>query len=248
MQNKAARNQRKTDSAREQTKGRIYADIVSKILAAELGVGQRLKEQDLAQTHKVSRTPIREILIALERDGLVERIRNRGAEVISFTPDDVEQLYDIRGSLECLAVRHAITHMPLNDLLSFEQRFEALDGRQGPRGQRQQPKLDFELHRFIVSQSRNRRLVKYFENISLLPHFGLSLRSVAPHYDKYVRDLGQEHLTIVRALLHRDSELAERLLAEHIESSKHRMLELLYQRRETVKQGSAKLSFNSAVL
>ena len=90
MQNAAARNQRKADSAREQTKGRIYADIVSKILAAELGVGQRLKEQDLAQTHKVSRTPIREILIALERDGLVERIRNRGAEVISFTPDDVE--------------------------------------------------------------------------------------------------------------------------------------------------------------
>lgn len=99
MQYEGARNQREADGARERTKARIYGDIVSKIVTAELGAGQRLKEQDLARTYKVSRTPIREILIALEKDGLVKRIRNRGAEVISMTADDLEHIFDVRSSL-----------------------------------------------------------------------------------------------------------------------------------------------------
>jgi len=93
-----------------------------------------------------------------------------------------------------------------------------------------QAELDLELHSFLISHSRNRRLVADLENISLLIH---SLRLVGYHHDENARRAGQQHLAIVRALLRRDSELAERLLAEHIETSKHNVLGLLLHQQES---------------
>jgi DNA-binding GntR family transcriptional regulator len=230
MQAFAAKNRLAPDIARERARKRAYTAILAKIVSGELAPGQRLREEELAQTYKVSRTPIREILIALEKDGLIQRNRNQGAKVISFTPDDLEELYDVRCALECLAVRRAVPHMPLNELLEFEQRLAALlrDGG-GPRLLQRQSELDLELHRFIVSQSGNRRLIAYLENVSLLPQ---SLRLAGYDDEEHAREVGQEHLMLVRALLRRDSQLAERLLARHIENGKSKMLELLYQRRE----------------
>ncbi len=233
MHSVAAGNHRLADSARERTKARIYGEIVSKIVTGELNAGHRLKEQDLAQTYKVSRTPIREILIALEKDGLVKRIRNRGAEVISMTADDLEHIYDIRISLECLAVRRATTHMPLNDLLSFEQRLEALDRRKVPSWHQHLAELDGELHRFIVSESRNPLLQTYLRNIAYLID---SLRLSGRHEEAYDRRGIKEHLEIIRALIRRDRQLVERLLADHIENSKNDVLRFFFRKRETVKR------------
>ena len=140
------------NDAREQTNRRIYADILEQIVTGKRSPGERLKEEELAEKYHVSRTPIREILIALEKDGLVERTRNRGARVSYFTPDDLEQVYDMRIALECLAVRRAITHISLNDLGRFEKRLEDLDHRQGPGLTQRRADIDLELHRFIVSQ------------------------------------------------------------------------------------------------
>src|ERR1700733_3003120 len=79
----------------------FYTDILGMIVQGGLPPGQRMIEEDLAREYRVSRTPIREVIFALERDGLVARAANRGAKVIAFTPDDVEQVYEIRKVLEC---------------------------------------------------------------------------------------------------------------------------------------------------
>ena len=56
---------------------------MEKIISGEFAPGQRLVEEDLARTYKVSRTPIREVLLAFQKDGLVERVSNKGAKVAS---------------------------------------------------------------------------------------------------------------------------------------------------------------------
>lgn len=215
---------------REQTKAAIYADILAKIMRGEFLPGQRLVEEELARTYEVSRTPIREILFALERGGLVERTHNHGAKVISFTPDDVEQIYEIRSALECLSLRRGIRNLPLNALLDLERRLEALSRRHGPRWNQQQAEVDIELHRLIVTHSGNRRLVAYLENISRLIH---SLRLVGYRDDRHARQAGEEHLEIVQALVRRDLARAERLLADHIENSKKNAIELFFQRNHS---------------
>ena len=82
----------------EQFRSHLYAEILSKIISGEYPPGSRLVEEDLASEHDVSRTPVREVLFALERDGLVRRVKNQGAKVVAFTADDVEEIYEIRSS------------------------------------------------------------------------------------------------------------------------------------------------------
>lgn len=208
---------------------RVYSDILGKIVSGEFSPGQRLIEEELAAAYMVSRTPIREILFALERDGLVERNRNRGARVVAFTPDDVEEIYEIRKALECLAVRTAARGLPLSALLELERRLVSLSGSTAADWGERQAEADLELHGLIVSHSQNRRLALYLENISVLLH---SLRLLGYRNSAHARRAGEEHLEIVRALLRRNAQAAEHLLADHIEVSKRNALELFFSRQQ----------------
>ncbi len=206
-----------SDRKKQKDSQQLYAAILGKILGGEFAPGYWLVEDELARTYNTSRTPIREVLMGLAKDGLIERVRNRGARVIAVTPDDVEEIYDIRQALECLSIRAATHKLRLTDLLEFERRLEELSRGGGPRWQEKQAEIDLQLHQLIVSHSGNRRLIAYLENISVLIH---SLRLLGYGDDQRARRGGQEHLGIVRALLRRDAELAERLMAEHIKTSK----------------------------
>jgi DNA-binding GntR family transcriptional regulator len=220
----------KQDQQDEQIRSQLYAEILGKIMSGEFPPGSRLVEENLAAAHNVSRTPIREILFALERDGLVGRVKNRGAKVVAFTADDVEEIYEIRKALENLAVRRAVHNLKLNDLLEFERELEELNRHKGPNWNDQQAAVDLRLHRLIVRHSGNRRLISYLENISLLIH---SLRLVGYREDRHARRAGEEHLAIVKALKARDTRLAEELLASHIDTSKRNAIELFSRVDET---------------
>jgi DNA-binding GntR family transcriptional regulator len=214
-----------SDSKTIRPKPDLYADILSKIVTREFPPGHRLTEEDLALTYHVSRTPIREVLLSLHKEGLVERSRNRGAKVVSFGPDDVEQIYEIRAALECLAVRKAAQRIRLSDLHMLEHRLLIANQCASENWQKEQADIDFELHAMIVSHSGNRRLAKYLENVSSLIH---SLRLIGYRNDEYALAAGEDHLAIVRALMHRDASLAERLLVAHINSSMRHVLELFF--------------------
>jgi len=207
---------------------RIYADILHKIVSGKIPPGQRLGEERLGKAYHVSRTPIREALFALERDGLIERTHHCGAKVLSFTADDVEQVYEIRRALECLGVRRAVRNLPLSELYELERRLAALRRQKGPRLRKQQLETDLELHRLMVSRSGNPRLAAYLGNISLLLY---SLRLVSLLNDHQVRESAEQHLAIVRALIRRDGEAAEGLLAEHLDHGMRNVLEACFQSR-----------------
>lgn len=214
----------------DQTQSELYAAILDRIISGEFPPGHRLVEERLAEQFSVSRTPVREVLFALQKDGLVERSPHRSARVVSFSADDVEELYNLRKLLECHSVANAIRTLKLNQLMDLERRLDDLirdDGRGGPAWNQKQAEIDLELHRLLVSHSANRRLMAYLDNISILIH---SLRLIGRRDDRQARQADEEHLGIVRALLRRDEELATRLLAEHIDNSKNHMLGLLFGR------------------
>lgn len=228
----------KDDHQIEQFRSHLYAEILGRIISGEYPPGSRLVEEELAATHDVSRTPIREVLFALERDGLVRRVKNQGAKVVAFTADDVEEIYEIRKALERLAVRRAVPNLKLNDLLEFEKELEKLNSHKGPEWNDRQAAVDLRLHRLIVRYSGNRRLIAYLENISLLIH---SLRLVGYREDRHARRAGEEHLGIVRALKARDARLAEELLASHIDTSKRNAIEL-FSRIDEIEKKSIRLN------
>src|ERR1035441_5498237 len=97
--------------------GFLYRDLMEKIISGEFAPGQRLVEEDLARTYKGSHTPIREVLLAFQKDGLVERVSNKGAKVASFTADDVGELFDIRKTLEVGCVDRKSTRLNSSHLV-----------------------------------------------------------------------------------------------------------------------------------
>src|SRR5207247_11200915 len=81
------------------------------IIEGRLAPGQRLKEEELARELGISRTPVREALLMLQAEGLVDAAPNRGAVVRSHDADDLEDLYQLRALLEGYAARRAAAHI-----------------------------------------------------------------------------------------------------------------------------------------
>ena len=79
------------------------------ILDGRLEPGSRLKEEELARELGISRTPVREALLMLQAEGLIDATPNRGAVVRSHDADDLVDLYQLRALLEGYAARRAAT-------------------------------------------------------------------------------------------------------------------------------------------
>src|SRR5215210_2156420 len=92
----------------------LAVDIAERLRAAILdghfGPGERLREEALARSMGVSRGPIREALVRLEREGLLVIRRNRGAVVAQLSREDLEEVYTLRVAIERLAVQRAVLY------------------------------------------------------------------------------------------------------------------------------------------
>src|SRR3954454_11370814 len=99
--------------------GRVREQLQHAILEGVLKPGERLRAEALAQRYGTSRTPIREALLQLEAQGLVEVEPNRGAVVRAFDRDDLRDLYEVRALLEPRAAAlatHRISHADIAQL------------------------------------------------------------------------------------------------------------------------------------
>ena len=81
----------------------VYDSLEEKILYGEYKIGEQITEKRISTDLGVSRTPVREALAMLEKDGLVELIPNKGAVVRGISSDDLIDIYNIRKRLEGLA-------------------------------------------------------------------------------------------------------------------------------------------------
>ena len=93
-----------------------YEVLKKAIITGEIPAGERIVETDYADRLHISRTPLREALRKLERDGLVEYVMRRGVIVHAFTTEDVEQIYTIRNCLEMLTLPDIIEKATPEDI------------------------------------------------------------------------------------------------------------------------------------
>ena len=93
-----------------------YETLKHAIITGDLPAGSRIVETDYAERMHISRTPLREALRKLERDGLVEYMLRRGVIVRAFTIADVEEIYTIRNCLEMLTLPAIIQKATAEDI------------------------------------------------------------------------------------------------------------------------------------
>ncbi|HZV52070.1 MAG TPA: GntR family transcriptional regulator [Candidatus Dormibacteraeota bacterium] len=202
---------------------RTYELIREDILSQRLLPRETLIEVELSERYGVSKTPVREALLALAQTGLVESLAFRGWRVKHFTADDAREIYEIREVLEPYALRAAVPHMTderlarLHQILSDARR--AIEDGDLPTLSR----LNRLYHIELVEPCGNSRIVGFLHRLQdQLRVMAVRTWSRAASY----RREADQHEAILAAVEAGDGERAARLLRSHIVEFRRRYVEV----------------------
>ncbi len=195
---------------------RVADHLRRAILSGEIGPGEWIRQEDVAERLGSSRLPVREALRILEAEGLTEHERHKGARVPSLTMHEVDVVYRMREQLEQLAIAESIPHLDLDDLRSLgelQERIEALP--QGDAGVADFLELDREFHLRSYTGCRIDQLTSTVVRLwNSTAHYRRTFVTLSGPGRKWVIDA--EHRLLLDAISRRDVVDAERFLAGHI--------------------------------
>ena len=193
----------------------IYKNLKEKIENCEIRPDEVLITEDLAKRFKVSRTPVREALLALRKDGLLIPHRRVGFIVSSVDIREVVETYHLRLVLEREAVMLAARHVTETEL-------EALRQSISPEHPPQTANQKF--HCLIAKFSRGKLLEDFITTL-----IGKSRRAAS--FDPLISDPNEKanvsHAEILKALERHDADESCRIMTEHILNARQRVLHLL---------------------
>lgn len=198
----------------------VLRQIQSAIVKGEIAPGSKISEPELARAYGISRGPLREALHRLEGQKLLVRVPHVGARVVSLSMAELNELYQIRESLEGLACRLAAQNMTvsdvdaLRDVLRTHEQDESFQAGQGY----YQQEGDFDFHYRIVQGSGNSLLIRMLcDELYQLARMYRIQYSTTPNRPAQAF---AEHHRILDAIAEGDGELAELLMRRHIQTSR----------------------------
>jgi DNA-binding GntR family transcriptional regulator len=189
----------------------VADSIREAIFSGAYAPGAQLREVELSETLDVSRGPVREALLRLEREGLVRSEWHRGATVTALSPQDVSELDSLRGALEQLAVEQVISHATDDDLAAIEQAARRMNRAED---EHEMVRCDIAFHDAVYAATGHRRLVEAWQAIRSQVHLFLLTR-VGVSSDGYLATIPDEHRELVAALRAREAGTALELFATH---------------------------------
>lgn len=200
-----------TELTREEAKRRI----VEMMVVGGLDPDTPISERSLSERTGLGRTPIREALHDLSRDGLINIEPKRGSFVRRLGLDDVREIFEVRFALESLAASLAALRQSTPRLRAIHEELSALQGRDLTESDLRQSKtLGHELHSEIVKSSRNRLLQRQYSQVRLMIEVSLSLTE--RQESSRVRASIDEHLEISKAVLAADPATAQAMMQRHL--------------------------------
>lgn len=201
----------------------VYAAIEERILSGEFRPGEPLTEARITEITGASRTPVRDALHRLERDGLVRIEPNRGAFVVGITREDLADIYEVRRRVEGLAARRAAEHVTEDDkqtLLEIVEMQEFFVRRGGDRLK----ELDSAFHDRVYALCGSRVVT---DTIARLHRQTALFRKRSMHAAGRAEAMVAEHRAIYEAIARGDGDAAEALTVCHIENAHLNLLKLL---------------------
>jgi len=210
-----ALNQVLTAPVKRSLSDEIIVRLRDAILTGAFPQGERLREENLAASLKVSRGPIREALNKLEREGLVVLNPNRGATVTMITRKDLDEIFSLRLSLEQLA---AVEAMKYNNQANFAemqtcvvQMGEAVT-HEGSAA-REAAELDVRFHELLVQAANHTRLYRHWMELRPQIQWLLLARTINPDFKDYAVS---GHQNILDAIRQKSKPAVLDILAHHM--------------------------------
>lgn len=216
------------EAHRRGARGSLTADALQeirrRIVDAELQLGEALSESALASLLGVSKTPVREALVQLRREGLVEIYPQRGTFVFQVDAAMVRDLCDFRRVLESAAMQRAGRNAWGQLVDAMERCVRDMQRAVAEQDASAYRRLDAEFHRALFRYCGNRLLAEAYESIEFRVQ---SLRTrLSTKHANNATSL-REHEEIVRTLVARDIDRAVDLLTEHVSLTETNYLQLI---------------------
>jgi DNA-binding GntR family transcriptional regulator len=194
---------------------RAYTALKSVILALDI-YGRpdevRLDERRLASDLGISRTPVREAMAQLEREGFVRAVPRRGIYVVRKTKAEVIELITAWAALESMAARLITQNAPDQEIARLRAMFATFEDGRLHANLDEYSEVNIEFHQTIIRMSRNRILIDLAEN--LFAHMRMIRRKTIGESDRADRSI-RDHMNIIQAIEARDTGRAEALVRDH---------------------------------
>lgn len=211
---------------------RIYRQLKARIFDFQLLPGDRFTETEIAEWVSASRTPVREALARLQREGFVEVLFRSGWQVRPFDFEQYEQLYDVRIVLELAAIKRLCEMDTAPDLDQLQRIWMV-----APEDRLQDGPsvctLDERFHERLVEATGNLEMAQIHHDVTQRLRFVRRIDFTQP---ARIEATYREHANILQRICERQTELAQSLMQSHIEESKAEVrkitLHMIFQARQ----------------
>ncbi len=188
----------------------IAESLRQAIIEGQLGPGESLRQENLAQHFAVSRIPVREALRQLESEGWIVFQRNRGARVTTLSAAEVREIYEIRASLEVTALRLAALH---HTVQSLDRAGAILRASHSEADRSLHVQHNREFHLALYAPAGRPRLLAMIDSLHSQGERYLRLKLDLPAYKQ---QSDEEHEQILEALRSGEIERAVGILEPHL--------------------------------
>jgi DNA-binding GntR family transcriptional regulator len=200
---------------RETFKDKAYTALRNVIVSSDIYRSRtdiRLDERQLAQDFGISRTPVREAMAQLEREGFVRSVPRRGVYVVRKTKDEVVQMITAWAALESMAARLITESASDGDIAGLRRMFATFEDDKLHAKLDEYSEVNIAFHQKIIELSGNQVLIQLAAN--LFTHMRMIRGSTIGEVARVERSI-RDHMNIIQALEARDTERAEDLVRQH---------------------------------
>lgn len=204
---------------------RAYQEIKQRILGNVFKPNQQILEQGLAQRLGMSRTPVREAVIRLEKEGLVEVMPRRGMRILPVSPDDMREIYDVLACLEARAAqRLAERHPSAAEIAPLTEALDAMIAGLDADDLNAWAAADDRFHRLLLELCGNKRLAAMALTVFDQAH---RARMITLHMRPAPHRSNDDHRAVLDAILAGDGRRAHDLHLQHRHSAMLLLTEIL---------------------
>jgi len=172
----------------------------------------RLDERALALQFGISRTPVREAMAQLEREGFVRSVPRRGIYIVRKTKREVVELIEAWAALESMAARLITENCSDDEISHLREMFAKFENGKLHVKLDEYSEVNIQFHQTIISMSKNATLIRLAEN--LFTHMRMIRRKTIVEKNRADRSI-HDHLNIIEAIESRDTGRAETLVRQH---------------------------------
>ena len=190
-----------------------YRALKKMIIDLELRPGEILISQQISKQLNISRTPVRDALVRLAQDSLVEPVEGKKFRVTEISLKAINDLYELRKIIESYAIKNAIDKISEDDIREFKRDLSSMEASLNAKNMDNFFRLDYRFHFRIVEICGNSHIIRVISNL----HDHIQrIRYFTEDIQGRVEKTLVEHAKIIEALEDRNSLKAEEMLLEHL--------------------------------